>query len=159
MSNALLPRASGKSTPITLITEKEYSAWLKRQPVRSINWLKAQDFSGKPGSFCILPDTLGKPASVIAGISDPPSLWDLGGLPSRLPAGTYHIDWKGPTTYHEWFALGWALGSYRFTRYRKNKKQLAQLALSKGSDAAKVARYEYAINLARDLINTPAEDM
>ena len=159
MANALLPRVTGKSIPITLLTEKDYAGWLKRQPARAAHWLKAHEFSGKPGSFCILPDTSGKPAGVAAGISDPPSLWDIAGLPIKLPSGIYHIDWKGPVSYHEWFALGWVLGSYRFTRYHKSKKQPAQLAFSKGADAAKVTRYATAINLARDLINTPAEDM
>ena len=106
-----------------------------------------------------MPDEKGKPEHVVAGLSEKPSLWDLAALPERLPAGNYRIEWDGPLAYHEWFALGWALGAYRFARYKKRDKEPARLALTKGSDAAKIRRYAEAINRARDLINTPAEDM
>src|SRR5208282_4597977 len=56
-------------------------------------------------------------------------------------------------------ALGWALGGYRFARYRKETKPLAALAWPKGADRAAVERCADAIFLARDLINTPASDM
>jgi leucyl aminopeptidase len=159
MSEVLLPRAPGKSVPIILATPKSIGAWLKRQPARTAHWLKTQDFSPKAGNFCLIPDAVGKPAQVLAGVSEPPSLWDIAGLPARLPAGTYRLEWDGPLAYHEWFALGWALGAYRFGRYKKSDKQPARLVLSKGSDAGKIRRYADAIHLARDLINTPAEDM
>ena len=74
----------------------------------------------KPGSFRVVPNAGGKTACVVAGISDPPSLWDLGNLPNKLPADDYRLEWEGPLAYQEWLALGWALGGYRFTRYKKN---------------------------------------
>ena len=159
MTDVLLTKSSGKAVPVTLLSAKELSGWIRRQPARVGNWLKAHEFAGKPGSSCVVPDAGGKPVLVVAGISDPPSLWDIAGLPGKLPAGNYRIEWDGPLAYHEWFALGWALGAYRFARYKKRDKEPAKLVLSKGSDAAKIARYAEAINGARELINTPAEDM
>ncbi len=159
MIDALLARAPKKSTPITLVGKKDFHAWLKKQPARSARWLKEHDFEARPGSFCIVPDAAGAPARVVAGLSEPPSLWDIADLPKQLPAGAYRLEWNGPLAFHEWLALGWALGSYRFARYKKSKPYGAKLALTKGSDFAKIARYAEAIAQARDLINTPSEDM
>lgn len=159
MIQALLPRTSKKTTPIILLTEKDFSAWLKKQPARVRHWLETHEFKGKAGSFCLLPDSSGKLTQVIAGLSSPPSLWDLADLPRRLPAGTYHLEWKGPLAFLEWLSLGWELGAYRFTRYKKDKKAPAKLVIPAGSDFAKIKRYALSIGQARDLINTPAEDM
>ena len=159
MALALLPRMPKTCVPITLLSEKEFYAWLKKQPLKSKYWLEGQGFKGKPGQSAVLPDGAGKVARVVAGISSPPSLWDIADLVNKLPMATYKIDWKGPLAFHEWLALGWELGAYRFTRYKKNDKPQAKLALTAGSDLEKIERYAKAIALARDLINTPAEDL
>ena len=159
MTDAVLSRAPKKTVAIVLVTKKDFRGWLKKQPARTARWLQAHGFEAKPGSFCIVPDASGVPARVVAGISEPPSLWDIADLPKQLPPGAYRLEWNGPLAFHEWLALGWALGSYRFARYKKSKPYAAKLVLSKGSDAAKIVRYADAINQARDLINTPAEDM
>src|SRR5260370_28700013 len=57
-------------------------------------------------------------------------------------------------------ALGWALGTYAFTRYRAQKKSSgARLVWPEGADRGLVERLAGAIFLARDLVNTPASDM
>jgi leucyl aminopeptidase len=153
------PNAAAKALPITLLTKDNFQAWLHKQPARVKNWLIAQEFEAAPGSCSILTDANGKPSSVVAGVSNPPSLWDLGDFSTRLPAGNYRLDWDGPLAFHEWLALGWKLGAYRFTRYKTAKPAKASLQLTPGADAAKIKRYADAINLARDLITTPAEDL
>lgn len=159
MSDLLLSRAPKSSCPITLLTEKEFERWNKKQPARARNWLEAQNFKAKPGSFCVLPDSNGKPTQVVAGLSSPPSLWDLADMPNKLPVGNYTLDWDGPLAFQEWLALGWQLGGYRYTRYKKNSKAQAKLVVTPQGDFKKIKRYADAAFLARDLINTPAEDM
>jgi leucyl aminopeptidase len=159
MVDALLARAPKKSIPVTLLTEHEFTPWLRRQPARVKNWLMAHRFKPLAGNVVVLPDARGRPARVVGGISSPPSLWDLGDYCGRLPAGTYHLDWNGPLAFHEWLALGWQLGAYRFTRYKKSTNTCAKLVISSGTDFAKIKRYAESISLARDLINTPAENM
>src|SRR4029077_9913951 len=56
-------------------------------------------------------------------------------------------------------ALAWALGAYAFTRYKKPKKIGAKLALPAGVDGAEITRIADHVFLARDLINTPPNDM
>ena len=55
-------------------------------------------------------------------------------------------------------ALGFRLGAYRFDRYRK-AKAAAGPGRCRGADAAEVDRLTDAAFLARDLINTPANDL
>jgi leucyl aminopeptidase len=56
-------------------------------------------------------------------------------------------------------ALAFALGSYRFTRYRKSDGKTVRLEIPESVDAGEISRIVEAAFLARDLINTPANDM
>jgi leucyl aminopeptidase len=74
-----------------------------------------------------------------------------------LPAGTYRFA-NAP---HDarLAALAFALGSYRFARYRKVKDKAVRLVLPEGVDGDDLTRIAEGVTLARDLINTPANDM
>src|SRR5205085_12113817 len=78
-------------------------------------------------------------------------------LPGLLPAGVYRFA-NAP---HDMrlAALAFALGSYRFGRYRKNDARNVRLVPPEGVDIAELSRMAEAAGLARDLINTPANDM
>ena len=56
-------------------------------------------------------------------------------------------------------ALAFALGSYRFTRYRKAEKRQVELDLPQSIDRDDLDHVVEGVTLARDLINTPANDM
>ena len=55
--------------------------------------------------------------------------------------------------------LAFALGTYRFGRYRKADTPDVRLVPPDGIDVADIARMAEAAALARDLINTPSNDM
>ena len=78
-------------------------------------------------------------------------------LPGVLPAGTYRFA-NAP---HDprLAALAFALGAYRFTRYRKAKDKPVKLVLPDGVDGDDLTRIAEGVTLARDLINTPANDL
>ena len=80
-----------------------------------------------------------------------------GALPGLLPAGTYRFA-NAP---HDarLAALAFALGCYRFARYRKAPDKEIHLELPAGVDGADLTRIAEGVGLARDLINTPANDM
>jgi leucyl aminopeptidase len=80
-----------------------------------------------------------------------------GRLPGLLPAGTYRFA-NAP---HDarLAALAFALGCYKFTRYRSAEANGAQLELPEGIDGAELTRIAEGVALARDLINTPANDL
>jgi leucyl aminopeptidase len=74
-----------------------------------------------------------------------------------LPAGTYRFA-NAP---HDGrlAALAFGLGSYRFARYRKAEDKEIRLELPADQDGAELRRIAAGVGLARDLINTPANDM
>src|SRR5581483_5403200 len=80
-----------------------------------------------------------------------------GALPGLLPAGTYRFANAPHDT--RLAALAFALGCYRFNRYRKGDVPDVKLVPPEGVDAADVARMAQAAGLARDLVNTPPNDM
>jgi leucyl aminopeptidase len=86
-------------------------------------------------------------------------MWAVAGLPDALPEGSYRIatvpDGGDPTH----LALGWALATYAFTRYRAKKATASALVWPERADRARVERLAAAVFLARDLANTPAGDL
>ena len=113
----------------------------------------------KPGHFSLIPGIDGGLQAVVAWIQSADDLWALGHLADALPAGDYALNADFTPQQLERLTLGWALGAYRFTRYKAAKKACARLALNSVCDANRIERQRAAITLVRDLINTPAEDM
>ena len=74
-----------------------------------------------------------------------------------LPAGA----WRFANAPHDarLAALAIALGSYRFTRYRKGAAPDLQLVLPERADGEDLTRIIEGVTLARDLVNTPANDL
>ena len=113
----------------------------------------------KPGQHLILPSSDGA-GGVLFGIESkdkPDNPFLPGLLPGLLPAGTYRFANAPHDT--RLAALAFALGSYRFGRYRKIKDKPVRLVLPDGVDGDDVSRIAEGVTLARDLINTPANDL
>ncbi len=125
------------------------------------HFAQANNFCAKPGHCLPLPAADGSIAQVLFGLDDPASprqeRFRVGQLPGLLPPGTYRFA-NAP---HEprLAALAFALGSYRFGRYRATEVPDVRLALPADIDIAAISRIAEAATLARDLINTPANDM
>jgi leucyl aminopeptidase len=91
--------------------------------------------------------------------TDDPNL-DLfrpGALAGTLPAGSYRFA-NAPHD-SKLAALAFLLGTYRFTRYRKQEAKDIRLELPGNVDGDELTRIADGVCLARDLINTPANDM
>ena len=84
-------------------------------------------------------------------------LFRPGALPGLLPPGVYRFANAPHDT--RLAALAFALGSYRFGRYRKADAPDVRLVPPDGVDVADITRMAEAATLARDLINTPSNDM
>ncbi|OZB66602.1 MAG: leucyl aminopeptidase [Lysobacterales bacterium 13-68-4] len=106
----------------------------------------------------LLADAGGKLARVLVGVDPAEPLAALAALPIALPEGTYHLAEEGVTLDARLAALGWALGGYQFTRYRKARRAPATLAVP-AEDLQALAPLVEATALVRDLVNTPTEDM
>lgn len=145
---------------LTPVTKAGLADWLAAQSPATASWVKAVGFTGEAGSTVFLPGPDGAVARVLAGVSAVDDLWAFAGLPASLPSGSYRIDAALDARAATRAALGWALGSYRFTRYRKPpEKGFATLVWPAEADRGEVERAATATWLVRDLVNTPACDM
>ncbi len=122
-------------------------------------WAKANDFDGKPGSLLLVPDENGDVVGALFGVAPqtPDEQLSFGKLATLLPAGDWHFADKPANP--ELAALGFLLGGYRFDKYRKPGEKLVSLAVPDGVEQGALERLAKAVFLARDLINTPANDM
>ncbi len=161
MPRFLTTRAAG-AVPILPLTAERLKSWLGTQPPRVAAWVEQLRFAAKPGSLCLVPGDDGALARVLAGTDPADGPYAYAGLPSALPLGRYRLEEtaKGEAARDQAnaAALGWALGSYAFGRYRETP-EFASLVWPKAADRAAVARTAEATRLVRDLINTPANDM
>ena len=160
----MLPFDSNPATPAIPITFASKASWQAiscELPAPARQFAAANGFTAKPGACLALPAADGKIAGVLFGLEDEASksrdLFRPGTLPSLLPVGVYRFA-NAPHDVRL-AALAFALGCYRFDRYRKADASEVRLVPPDGIDIADVARMADGAMLARDLINTPANDM
>ena len=159
MLEHLTTRAGEDGATITPVTPAALAPWLATQPDATRRWVESLAFAAQPGRTALLPDPEGALARVLLGVEGDEDLWSFGGLPGSLPPGCYRLDEAVTGAAASRAALGWALGGYAFTRYKKPERDFAVLAWPEGVDQAAITRAAEATFLVRDLINTPAEDM
>lgn len=124
-------------------------------------WAAVNGFSGDAG-ILVVPDGSGGIARVLVGTgADAPDrdFWAIAGLSESLPEGTYKLAEEPAEPAATRMALGWALGSYVFDRYKKRKRASARLVWPAAAHRARVEGQAGAIHASRDLINTPAGDL
>jgi leucyl aminopeptidase len=159
-TSALIERKAGKAQGVAIETVDgaSYKASLRRLDASQRRWLEQTGFEARPGRCALVPDGNGRLARVLVAIDPADPLGALAGLPYALPAGSYHLTDEGALTDTRLAALGWALGAYRFERYRKGGRAPATLAVP-AADLAALAPLVEATARVRDLVNTPTEDM
>lgn len=114
----------------------------------------------RTGGALVLPDAEGRIAGVLAAppqADDPYGPLHLGALARSLPGGAYRL--VAGDGDERLAGLGWALGGYRFSRYRAAEDERPTLHLADAAAATEAHRQARGVYLARDMINTPASDM
>ena len=149
------------AVPILFVNAANFAETTRAFDAREEAFVRAAGFEPKPGRHLIVPAADGTLAAVLFGIeaADEPvkDLFRPGQLVSLLPPGTYRFA-NAP---HDarLAALGFALGAYQFTRYRKGEPRNLRLVVPDSVDGEDLSRIVEAVTLARDLINTPSNDM
>jgi len=157
-------RTDAKTVRLMPVTKDALTSWIARSPKRHANWIAASGFDAGPGKTLLLPGD-GKRGSnaadvALLGVVDHDDIWSWGSAAAGLPGGRYVLDEGLATETAERAALGWALGSYRFRRYRNTQAgERKQLVWPKRIDRKRVEAVARGAYLTRDLINTPASDM
>jgi leucyl aminopeptidase len=154
----LIDRAA-QAVEILPLRAQRLEAWIKRQPQSVGQWVRAAAFAAKPGSVCLVPDADGGLSQVLVGLEEGLDRWTPASLPTTLPKGDYRLADTVDGAEAEAACFAWAIGAYRFQRYKKHEGELARLVWPARVDRAGIRRLVAALSLARDLINTPAEDM
>ncbi len=161
----LLSADPGDSRPLWLLTEDELEAWLAGQSATVAAWVRAHVFQGErhrvltlPGEEGVVGALLGLGALGSAGELGP---WHAAGAPERLPALPWRLGASLPPRAATHFVLGWLLGGYRMGRYRLDGPYTpgAALIAPPEADVRYAVAAAHASALARDLINTPPNDM
>lgn len=145
------------TVPITPLAAAELAPWLARHPERGA-WVGTVGFTAQAGTSCLVPAVDGRLERVLLGIGAD-ERWDWAGLPADLPPGLYRIEANLRRSQAENAVFGWAMGTYRFDRYRRRPEADARLIWPQSVRRAVVERVVEATFLVRDLINTPASDM
>jgi leucyl aminopeptidase len=161
MHPAFLARGAKPTVPVTFVTAATWPHHRSQLDAPSRAFAEAAGFEPKPGRHLLLPGTDGALAAVLFALenADDPlkDAFRPGALATLLPAGAYRFA-NAP---HDprLAALAVALGGYQFTRYRKSEDKGVELELPDGVDGDDVSRVVEGVWRARDLINTPANDM
>lgn len=152
-----LANSARNAVPLHAVRAGDAKAWLAKQKRSGI--VTASGFTGASGVLAALPDAKGGIAAWVLGLGDTTDAFALAAAAEKLPAGTYRLgdvpDFCGGAN----AALAWLMGGYGFDRYKKKTARKARLVLPQGVDGAEVSRIAENLFLARDLVNTPANDM
>jgi leucyl aminopeptidase len=161
MSSEVLLTDGADAVPVNLVKGEALDAALAALDPRARRFAAAAGFKAEPGRHVLIPDAEGNLGRVLFGLGgvDAAERGPLlvGKLATALPAGAYRLE--GEVDEAALAALAFALGSYRFDRYRKPKDAAPCLVVPAGVDAAAVRNARDAVFLVRDLINTPANDL
>ncbi|HFC04079.1 MAG TPA: leucyl aminopeptidase family protein, partial [Rhizobiales bacterium] len=151
-----------RACPIHVVTPENYKDRLKELARAQRNWLGIEGFTGGAGELALVQDTSGNLDCVLFGSKscggDEKSInLAIGKLATLLPEGLYHFA-SGINNETD-AALAWLLSAYDFKRYSGSPTVWPRLAVGKKVDRKHLELVTTGVNLARDLINTPANDM
>jgi leucyl aminopeptidase len=121
-------------------------------------WARSNDFTGKAGQLLLLPCSDDGVSGALFGAGDAFDPMTARALAARLPEGLWRLEGLEPA-HAASAALAFALGAYRFDRYKARPAGPARLAVGPGVDAAAILRIAAACALAREMVDTPAADM
>jgi leucyl aminopeptidase len=158
MSEVILEASSDAAVPIHALLESEVAGFLEGQPFAQ-GFAKTAEFKGKAGQVLAAPNAEGGLEQVLFGLGGAADAMAFRGLSAKLVAGVYRIARAPEGVDLHAAALAFALGSYKFDRYKPHTAERAKLIVADGVDAAEVRQVAHACALARDMVNTPPNDM
>ena len=117
-------------------------------------------FKAKPGAVALLPDADGALARRLLVASDPREPWDAAALPAALPAGDWRLDDPAGLLPPDHAALGWALARLPLHPLPPATRPSGRgWSCPTGAGVERACSIAEATWLARDLVNTPANDL
>ncbi|GBG00284.1 cytochrome C oxidase subunit II [Raphidocelis subcapitata] len=182
------PPSGGEVPLVPVHTAGGWDAALLALPPSARRWAEESGAKvAKSGDTFAVPSDEGRIAGVIVGLDSPTDVWGWAAAAGKLPGGgskdgsggegggaVYALDTAaleafargGVADAADAAALGWMLGSYKFDRYKTAKQggkergaAGARLVCPEAADRRRAVALARAHYFARDLINTPANDL
>ena len=158
--DSILIATDAAAVPIDLILESDYGRWFGEQDAATQSQLAAQRFEGKRYTQALRFNAEGQLRSVVFGARHHDDIWALGNAALTLPPLAYALSTELPAGTRQRLALGFALGAYQFLRYKpKAARACARLVVEDDNQRGEIDRVAGAVHAARDLVNTPTEDL
>jgi leucyl aminopeptidase len=154
-----LVKSARRAVPLHAVTSEDLKRWLKVRPEKESTWLVNAGFAAKEGETVLVPSDDGTVACAVLGLGKGNDPLALAAFAEALPAGTYMLDAVSRSFAGKNGVLAWLLGTYEFSRYKENKRARPVLVVPEGVDGEEVTRIAESVFLARDLVNTPSNDM
>jgi leucyl aminopeptidase len=158
MSDVIQDASDRPVIPVHALLAGELAGVLAAGPAFLKAFAELHEFKAKAGQALVVPNAEGGFDRVLFGLGEGGDPMAFRALPARLPAGDYRIAAAPPGLPADQIALAFALGSYKFDRYKPRAADRPRL-VAEGIDVAEVRQLAHACALARDMVNTPANDL
>src|ERR1700761_1497218 len=119
--------AGGSTIPVHPVLERETAPALDAAPPGAKAYAAITEFKGKAGQILLVPGSDGALASVLFGLGEGEDPMVFRSLAAKLPAGVYRIARTPSGMSADQIALAFALGSYKFDRYKAHVGERAKL--------------------------------
>jgi leucyl aminopeptidase len=163
MSEVLVDRCEGPVLPVHALRKQDLEPFLDRRPARVRAQAELAEFKAKAGQICLIARSAGgglERALVGLGDDERPDPVTLRVAGARLPAGDYRLASAPRGLDPALAAVAWGLGGYGFDRYKRpSDRRRPRLVVADQAALAEARRIVHACALARDMINTPANDL
>ena len=160
MSEVLISAADGEAIPLYAVGKQDLEGFLARRPAAAQAQLESQSFKASLGQVCTLLRADGRISSAVVGLggAERPDAMAIRAAAAKLPPGDYKLGGvRGASSLQA--AIAWGLGSYVYDRYKpRPARGHARLVVAE-DDLAEARRVCHACALARDMVNTPANDL
>ena len=157
--HANLVRRAKDAIFLDAVRPQQLKGWLARHDAHAAKWLRETNFTAKAGELRLVPSRSGAIGFAVLGLGDERDPLALATFSESLPEDIYAIRDVPEECSGAGAVLAWLFGTYAFDRYRKRTKRAPKLVIPESVDATDATRIAEGVFIARDLINTPSNDM
>jgi leucyl aminopeptidase len=145
--------------PVDLVPDNALEAYIAAQSEYSAAILNSEGFKAGAGEIVRLPDMTGNLSRIVFGLGAQEDALALAKLAVSLKGGVYRFDFVPEDADKLTLCVAWADGAYNFTRYKAADHDAPKLVITDKDLFETAEKYRASIDLLRDLVNTPAQDM
>lgn len=142
-----------------LFKQEDVESGLAMVPLEVSKFARGQKFTGAAGQYVCVPNADGELSYVLGGVGDGSNPLAVAQISGGLIEADYTLENMPKDWRFDWVAAGWVDGAYRFDRYLSSEDKPPRLVIPDDADADDLQREADAVQMVRDLVNTPPDDM